>query len=193
MKKYHLHTTLLSKHWELLNKYTEKFGTQQKVLEMALESVEKQLELKTNPALSQEDEMRMRIVSELKYGCILPRDGLKDLFEIANHERLLELADNPKWLVTSIEFYYKKPFKELSLKEIMDGCKLSARMANWFDSVDYTDDGDHYSLMLSHRLSLNGSEFNKIFIESMFKEYGVKTESEISETNIFIKIYKNQH
>lgn len=44
MSKRRVSTTISIKHWELLKKYTEKYETQQKVLELALESLEKEKE-----------------------------------------------------------------------------------------------------------------------------------------------------
>ena len=110
---------------------------------------------------------------------------------MADYERLTEYIANQKWLEFIIEFHYMKPLKECSLKEIMDGLVAAAKMCNWFDSIKYTDDGDHYTLSISHSLGLYGSMATKLMIESLFKTYGVKIESEISERNIFMNIFKN--
>jgi hypothetical protein len=45
-----------------------------------------------------------------------------------------------------IEFFYQKPLKECSLKEILDGLVFNAKICHLFDAVNYTDDGDHYTL-----------------------------------------------
>jgi hypothetical protein len=43
MKKYRINTTISLKHHEILKRHAEKFGTQQSVLEHALESLENNL------------------------------------------------------------------------------------------------------------------------------------------------------
>lgn len=193
MKKYHLHTTLLSKHWELLNKFTEKFGTHQKVLELALESMGKQFEHKANPALSQEDEIRMHIMGEMEGNCLIPRDGLKMLIELIDLEKFQEMPDNDKYAVQITEYNYQKPFKKLSLKEAVDGMIFAAKLGNWFDAANYTDDGQYYTMKITHSLGISGSIFTRAVVGRFFERYGAKTESEISEKNIFIKIYKSDH
>ncbi len=190
MEKYRLSTTISKKHWDILKKHWANHKTQQKVLELALESLENNSNNQHSSAVSPEDKLRMQIASELKYTCTFARDGLKDMFEFTDIERLIRSITDKKWLEFSVEFQYNKHFKECSLKEIMDGVINSARMVNWFDSINYTDDSDHYTLTVYHSLGLNGSKFNKAFLEGAFKSYGVKTESECSERSIFIKIFK---
>ena len=63
-------------------------------------------------------------------------------------------------------------------------------MSNWFDTIDYTDDDDHYTLLITHSLGLNNSKINRMVIESPLETYGVKVESTISEKTIFMKVYK---
>ena len=53
LKTHRISTTISQKHWELLKKHTEKFETQQKVLEHALESLENSS--KQNPELTREE------------------------------------------------------------------------------------------------------------------------------------------
>jgi hypothetical protein len=90
-----------------------------------------------------------------------------------------------------VEFYYQRPLKECSLNEAIDGLTIGARASHFFETVDYRDDGDYYMLALTHSLGLNGSKTNLITFESLFKTYGVKVESTISEKTIFMKIFKN--
>ncbi|HEY9205498.1 MAG TPA: hypothetical protein VIO58_06210 [Candidatus Methanoperedens sp.] len=180
-------TTISAKHWELLKKYTEKFETQQKVLEAALESLEKNSN--RNHKLSLEEQFWMR-TRELKSICLIQLDGLKTTMKAPAFEKAFELLAERKHMQHIIEYYYQKPLKDCNLKEIVDGLVIYARLSNWFDSVNYTDDGDHYTLQIYHSLGLGGSKFNRTFIENLFKTYGVKTESYISNRSNLIKIYK---
>lgn len=91
----------------------------------------------------------------------------------------------------AVEYYLQKPLKESSLKEVIDALVIISRMSNWFNTVDYTDDGGHYMLRITHSLGLNFSKLNIIGFESIFKTYGVKYENIISERTIFMKIFKN--
>jgi hypothetical protein len=64
-------------------------------------------------------------------------------------------------------------------------------MSNWFDTVDCIDDGSHYARIITHCLGLNGSKLNLLTFESVFKTYGVKFESTVTEKMIFMKVFKN--
>ena len=130
MEKYRLSTTISKKHRDLLKKHLEKYKTQQKVLELALESLENNSNQQHSPAISLEEELQLRIIREMKYTCIFPREFLKILFKFSDVERLYEFIADQQWLEFSVEFQYNKSVKECSLKEIMDGVTNSARMAN---------------------------------------------------------------
>lgn len=190
MIKHRVCTTISEKHWKILEKHTEKFETQQKVLELALESLENNS--KHSTAVSQEEEHWMRIGREAKsVACLIQRDGLKELLKTVDIERMKELVTNQKPIEASIEYFGQKHLQECSLKEVIDGVVICAKISNWFDAINYTDDDDHYTLKITHSMGLNNSEVSKILFESVFKTYGVKTESKISERSIFVKIYKN--
>lgn len=188
MKKHRISTTISQKHWELLNKYVNKFETQQKVIELALESLENGS--KQNPISAWETRFWL-FAKSTKSVCLIQKDGLKVLIETVDIELVKEFVTRNKPIEYSIEFYFQKPLKECNLKEVVDGLAIIARISNWLDSVDYTDDGDHYRLMMTHSLGLNNSKISMIMFENMFKTYGVKTENAISEKTIFIKVFKN--
>ncbi len=188
MSKYRVSTTISAKHWELLKKHTAKFATQQKVLEAALESLENHS--KQNNALTPEKEIWMRLGTEAKSACSIQRDFLKLLIENANFDWLPAYLASQKPMEYVLESYYQRSLKKCSLREIMDGIILNFRASNWFDTVDYVENDDHYSFAISHSLTLKSSELMLPSLESLFKTYGVRTESEISERGIFMKIYK---
>lgn len=188
MKKHRVSTTISQKHWELLNKHVEKFGTQQKVIELALESLENSS--KQNPIPAWETRFWI-FVKSTKSVCFIIKDGLKLLIETADIDLVKEFVTRNKPIEYSIEFYFQKPLKEISLKEVIDGLIIVARTGNWFDSIDYTDEGDYYTLMVTHSLGINNSKINLIMYENLFKTYGVKAESTISAKTIFMKIFKN--
>jgi hypothetical protein len=114
------------------------------------------------------------------------------LIETADIERLNELFIQDKPIEYAIEFYLQKPLKECNLKEFIDGLVISTRITNWFDTIDYTDDGSHYTLRITHDFGFTLSKLTVMLIESALKTYGVNAESVTSARTIFIKIFKNQ-
>ncbi len=187
MKKYQIHTTLPSKHYEILKNNAEKYGSQQKVLELALERFE------NNPkpvaSISPEKELWMKY-SEINTACFIQKDGLKLLLNTVDIDQLQDHVVQAKPMEYQIENYYHKPLKECSLKEVIDGLIINANMSHWFDAVDCKDDGDYYTMKYVHSLGINGSQAAKILGESVFKTYGSKFQSTISEKTVFMKIYK---
>jgi hypothetical protein len=184
-------TTISTKHSALLKKHAEKYGSQQKALEHALECQENENNSKTTSKLSPEEEMTIQLV-QLKLACLVEKQALKDIYANMTPEGLLAVTDKHKNSFQYVlEVYYQKPLNECSLKEIIDGAVFNSKLGNCYETVAYTDDGDHYTFNATHGLGLNWSKMNEVFLESLFKSYGVKTKSTISERGIFIKIYKN--
>lgn len=188
LKTHRISTTISQKHWELLKKHTEEFETQQKVLELALESLEKSS--KPSPLVTREERIWLTQRS-MKTICSVLKDSLKVLLETVDIELFKEYLNKYKPLEYTMEYYFQKPLKEISLKELLDGVVITGGMSNWFDTIDYKDDGNHYTMLITHSLGLNNSKLNRMGIESLFETYGVKVESTISEKTIFMKIYKN--
>lgn len=188
MKKYRISTTISLKHWALLKKHMEKYETQQKVLEHALECL--QNSSKHSPILYSEEELWMQIGREAKAACIFQIDALKILIETVNIERFAEYIAQERPVQYELEFYYQKPLKECSLKDILDGIVINAKLSRMYDTINYTDDGDYYTLKITHNLGINNSKMLKIMYDSIFNSYGCKTESNISERSYFAKIYK---
>ena len=190
MKKHRLNTTISARHWELLKKYANKFETQQKALESALESLDNNS--KQIHTLSPEDELLLRAVKDMKTTIPIPKDLYKVLLKSMYIERIeAELKDvnSGKYFTT---WYYQKPLKKCSLEEILNSIVLFFKSGNIADSVDYIDKYDYYSLRFIHSLKLNHSKLLKIMIEALFEEYGARIESEIADDGIFMKIFKNQ-
>lgn len=188
MQNHRISTTISQKHWELLKKYAEKYETQQKALELALESLENSS--KQNPALTEEEKLCMRLI-QAKLPCLIERDCLKLLIETADIELYRAFVTRNKPIEYVIEQHFQKPLKECSLKEVFDGLVINCRISNWFDTVDYMDGGGHCMLKITHRLGYNASKIIGTLIESVFKTYGVKIESTISTGAIFMKVLKN--
>lgn len=189
MKRHRIATTVSEKHWEILKKHAEKFETQQKALELALEYLENSS--KQRPALTEEEKFWTRFAS-VKTVCLVQKDFIKMLMETVDIELHKEYVTRHKPIEYAIEYDLQKPFRECNLNEVINGLVVSARMSHWFDTVDYIDDGGHYTLKITHSLGFNNSKIAQVVNESVFKTYGVKTESIISEKTIFMKIFKDK-
>jgi hypothetical protein len=188
MKKYQIHTTLSAKHLEILKNNAEKYGSQQKALELALESFQSQP--KPTARLSPEEELWKQF-SGNNMACFIQKEGLKMLLETANMAAFVDVISKTKPIEYQIESYYNKPLKDCSLEEVIHGMVINARMSHWFDEVDYRDQGSYYTIKWGHCLGINGSKMTKILPESVFRTYGAKFDTTVSEKTVFMKVYKN--
>ena len=188
LKTHRISTTISEKHWELLKKHAEKYETQQKTLELALENLENSS--KQIPELTLEEKYWMRL-KRAKSLVIIEKNAFKLLIETADIELLKELFIRDKTIEYTIELYFQKSLEECSLKEVIDGLVVNLKITNWVDTIDYTDDGSHYKLIITHDLGFTFAKLVTIWIENMFKTYGVKVESIVSVKTIFMKVFKN--
>ena len=188
MNKHRVNTTISAKSWELLKKYAAEYGTQQKALEFALENLENgKLQ---GEKLSQQEQFWLQ-AEKLNVVCLVHRDIFYELFKTANCEQLNELLMKQDMVGYMVAMYYEKPLKECSLKEVMNGIVAISNAGKAFDSFNYKDDGNHYTIKISHSArTINYSNSIKILFETLFKAYGVKTHSDVSENNLFIKVEK---
>lgn len=188
MKNHRISTTISQKHWDILKKNVEIFETQQKVLELALESLKNGP--KQSPALTPGEELwiRMKWAQSL---VIVEKNLFKLLIETGDTEQLQKFFISDKPTEYAIEYCLQKPLKECSLKEVIDGLIVVFGTTNWIDTVDYTDDGSYFTLKVTQGLGFTLSKLTAISIENVLRTYGVKAESTISPKTIFIKIFKN--
>ncbi len=189
MKKHRVSTTISAKHWELLRKYTGKLETQQKALEAALECMDNNS--KQIRTLSPEDELLLHGIRDLKITIPVHKDLFRLLMKYTDIERIedeVKILNPGKYYTT---WYFQKPLKKCYLEEILDSMIFFFKSGNVADSVNYINEGDHYSLRIIHSLEMNYSKLFNTMIESLFDEYGARTESEIADNSIFINIYKN--
>lgn len=188
MKKQRINTTISQKHHQILTKHAEKFGTQQSVLEHALENLENISYQKSE--LSPELELWMQIYKIKDMISVLPKDYTKTLFDAVDMPYLREYIKNEKPGEFAIEWYYGKPLKECSLQEIINGIILNLKMQNSIDSINYLDNDDHFTINITHSMGVNCSKALVMINKSVLKSYGIHYESQFSERSIFFKILK---
>jgi len=187
LKKYRVSTTISLNHHALLKKYMGKYETQQKVIEVALESLENSS--RRMPIVSREDELWMAL-KKYKTVCLVQKEGLKLLFETADIDRFNTYVASQKPLGLVVETFYQKPLKECSLKEVLEALVINGQVSNQMDTIDYTDDGDHYTYNVTHDLGINYSRMMQLMYESIFNSYEAIIETSISERSLFIRILK---
>lgn len=190
MKKHRINTTISVKHWEILRKHAAKYESQQKTLELALESlVNNEI---PGQKLTPIEQIWLQ-TEKLNVVCLLHKDIYYELFKIADCELLNELFMKHNMAEYMIVMYYNKPLKECSLKEVMDGLVVVSNAAKVFDSINYWDEDTNYIIKITHSArTIKYSNSVKILLESLFKAYGLKIQCEISFSSIFSKVPKNQ-
>lgn len=189
MKKYRISTTISAKHRELLNKHAEDYGSQQLLLERALECLDNGPNL--SPCLSMEEEIWGRVGRELKTGIVVvPKELLKLITDTYDIERYKQYNRETKPYETALEFFYQKPLRDCSLPEIINGLVALIRLQNSYVAINCSDEGDRYELSVIHKWGTAFSDLSVVMCESLFDTYGVKAETVASERSIFMKIYK---
>lgn len=187
MKKIRTNTTISPKHYALLEKHTQEFKTKQKVIEHALECLENNTN--QNAKLSPEEKLWISLANATMV-CLVQKDYLKTIMETADMDRLQEYTKREKPFEFEVELSLDKPLKECNLEEILNMLVINHKMCHVCDTVDYIDNEDHYLYKITHSLGLNHSKAAQIMYESLFKTYGVKYESSVSEKTVFVKIFK---
>lgn len=187
MKKYRVNTTISQKHHELLKKQALKLGTQQIVLEQALESLDKSIDPESSP----EEELWMQLFEVRNLTAVLPRDLTRILFETIDEERTREWVENVKHAEMIMEWFYNKPLKECTLQEIINLVVLSNKVQGSCDTINYTDEEDHYRINITHSLGIGASKLHLILFGSLFKTYGAPFETDYSERTVYFKVFKN--
>lgn len=188
LNKHRICTTVSQKHWELLKKHVDTYGTQQQALESALENLANTS--RPSAALSREDEIWMAL-STVEEACLIQKDAFKLLLKTADMELFEEYVKQNKPIEFTIEYYFQKPMRECTLNEVIEGLVASAKMSHTFDTIDHTDYGGYHTLLFTHSLGLNQSKTTLIALESVFKTYGVKAEITISEKTVFARVFTN--
>lgn len=190
MKKYRINTTISQDHHAILKKHVEDFGTQQRVLEHALDTLEKKL--LPDVVLTPEDKVWLRIGQEIKdLQMFLQKDFIRLLFETADIEKISEYFDKERPTEFSLEWYYSKPLQECTLQEIIDALILKIRIQGGIDTVNCKEEENWYNINMTHNMGINCSRIMVIMHENLFKNYGVKCDSIFSERSVFHRVFKN--
>jgi hypothetical protein len=123
-------TNLSAKHWEILENLSKKYTTQRKALEYLLENADK-----GSAQLSKEDEIKLQF-SRNKTMVIIPKVCFRYLMEGKLIEAMQAAVDGTEM---AVEELLRRPFKDCSLKEVIE-CLMEMSMAyNLITSWKLTD------------------------------------------------------
>lgn len=187
LKKYRLSTTISLRHYAMLKRHMQKYETQQKVIETSLENLDNGV----IPVASLSDEEKLWLmVRNLKSVCTIPRESFKVLLETFDADRYRVYVAEKKPLEYLLEVYYQRPLSECGLGEIVDGLVKLYKISNLVDTIEYSDDGELYTLKMLHDLGLNNSRMLKASNEGLFTSYGAYVNYTVSDRSLFTKIYK---
>ena len=190
MKKYRVNTTISPEHHEILLKHRDKLGTKQKVLEQALESLENNGE--QPPELSRGEKQWIRNYREMRNTLtVLPHELLKTLLKTADIDGWRAYIDKVQLAQFGLEYFYNKPLKEFSLQEVIEGIVFTIKLQGSSDTINYTDNGDHFMINVTQSLGIFCSEALIIMFGSVLNTYGAKFETHFTERSFYFKIYKN--
>lgn len=188
MRKYRVGTTISKKHHELLLKHVETFGTQQKVLEHALESLANEKDHVTE--LTREEELWHRMYSIKDMFTLITSEYAKILFDTVNMEQLKEYIEEEKPMEFLIEWYYNKPLHELNLHELIDGIILTVKIHTPLVVATYGEHREYYSIDLKNNISSIYSNTLLIMYESVFRSYGIESKSQYRGRSTYFEIQK---
>ncbi len=175
MKKRRISTTISKKHWAILKEKLEKYGSQQKVLEAALDVLDGEGTIsKLNPIQRQ----RMEVL-DFPSLAMFPRRTIKHTLEghwnrIAE-EKVYELG----LLVTTGRHVDDMGFLEL----LESFCDL-LRTLNFFEDVQIEDKGGTCTIKLLHSEGKVYSDHFAYLNEEFFKEQGMECKTVIADNYI---------
>ena len=188
MKNHRISTTISEKHWVLLHKLVEKYQSQQKTLEIALENLENSA-LQSKEKLTLEQKAWMQIKKQNTV-CVIDKNAFKLLIENANIAPLNEYFIKNKFIESRLELLVQRPIGELHLKELIIGIISAWQLINWIDMAECDENDIYYSLVMSHSLGQEISNMISDSYRNMFIKHGIMAEITTSTKNIFIKIFK---
>jgi hypothetical protein len=187
MKKHRVNTTISQEHYEILKESAKEYGTQQKVLEHALDNLKKDSTDKLSPQL----ELWMRIGKEIRNTIIFVQKDLGTLlFETIDFHRFQEYIQRGAPVKFGVEWYYNKPLEQCTLPEIVKYIMVLLDIQGGADTISCTENDELYQINYTHNMKINTSRVIKIMIESLLESYGAKYETDYSQRNVFFKIYK---
>lgn len=189
MKKYRVNTTISQKHHKILKKHSKKYGTQQKTLEKALDSLENSSNQTYD--LSTEEELWMRVGREIKdILTVFQRDLAKMLLDTADIKQYRDYIKKVNPAMFAVEWYYNKPLKKCTLQELITALILNIKTQSSADTINCTENDHSYTIHLTHSFGIKGSEMLTMMNERALESYGAKFESNFSERSIMFKIFK---
>lgn len=179
-----LNTTISSKHYEILKKYENKYKSQRRVIEAALELLEKQ----STPELNSRDELWGRMRKELDVACFSRR--ATELVIAGKNEEAIRNNHLPFYL----EWYYQKPLNQLNLDQITCALKDILEASNIFKNITMQRLEQNTIRMIGYiGMNIETSEFYAKYITYFLEKMcNCKVSTSISQTGITLDIFPKE-
>jgi len=190
MNNFRISTTISPKHAAILKKHAKVHGTQQKVLELALETFDKNA--LPDSSISPEELFVTHSWKE-KLSIVMYKEQFAALIKSADLKQNEEWFNaNKMYMAFAVEFFLQRPVTEMNLQELLEGSCSLARLSNLFTRILFSDDGDHYTIKIYHEYGINGTGYLLIPYENLFNYCGLKYKKSVSDRTVFLKIYKDE-
>ncbi|MEM2924554.1 MAG: hypothetical protein QXJ68_02550 [Methanocellales archaeon] len=175
-----LNTTISKMHYQILEKYKERYGSQKKTIEAALELLEKQ----NNPGLSSEDELWLKLRKECDIAAF-SRVTARDIIAGKPEE-----AIKNNYLPFYLEWLYKKPIAQLSLEEVLSGLKKLLETINICKCLNFSRELNTFRVVGYIGMNYETSEFYAKYISYFLERYcNCRVVSSITDTGITLDIH----
>jgi hypothetical protein len=183
MPKRRLQTTLSDEAFKILEKYREKYGGMNEVIEAALKLLDSK-----DAHLTENDVLLINLIRNLDFtGC-----GKSQYMYLVCGD--VKKAIEESMMETAVEWFLKKPFPEITLEEFLETVKKGWTILNRVDYVEITKGEKWIQFFCEHTMRRKEvSEFLSEHILSIYRKY-YSSEwdviTSISTNGFTIKFYK---
>jgi|Deesub1362A_J573_1020465.scaffolds.fasta_scaffold00735_11 hypothetical protein len=174
-----LSTTLSKEYFDTLEKYAKKFGTQKSVIEKALDL----LDQRYNPFRERTDEI---IWSKLREELDHLSISRTFLIHLIKGEFDTAAVDNASEYLVS--WYLKKPVRDATLGELLDGVKKMYEASNHFKRIEYIKRDGEFVVTFWHFMGMEYSRFMTKYFVNFFEKLGFPVTPDVMNVCFVIKI-----
>ncbi|RLF28001.1 MAG: hypothetical protein DRN14_04720 [Thermoplasmata archaeon] len=183
MPKRRLQTTLNEEAFRILEKYKDRYGGMNEVIEAALKFMDGEL-----PTIDENDALLIKFIRDLDFtGC-----GRTQYMYLVCGDR--EKAIEESMMETAIEWLLKKPFPEITLEDFLNALKSGWIALNRVDYIEITNGNNWIQFFCEH--SMRKKEVSQFLVEHILYIYRKFYASEwdvitsVSTNGFTIKFYR---
>ncbi|WP_202318986.1 hypothetical protein [Archaeoglobus neptunius] len=185
MPKRRLQTTLSDEAFRIIEKYKEKYGNINEVLEEALRLLDRK-----DKSLNEDDLLLISLIQDLDFtGC-----GRSQYMYLILGDK--EKAIEESMMETAVEWFLKKPFPEIELEEFLETVRRGWKILNRVDYVEITKGENWIQFFCEHTMRRREvSEFLARHILNIYEKYyreGWKVVKSVSTNGFTLKFYRKE-